>query len=712
VKFRLPVFLQLSFLLIFFSISSSFAAIYLFKISAKEIIEDEIFSKYLRESETIVKNLEPILKEYENKINICILNKRNCDSSYIRISNLQDIITKEKLIKINNSNFYYSEEYAATQLYIFQASKEYIVSLEAIQNFLLDISVIRDNYILAINNEGYVIFNISSPFHTGDKLPLDADTLLKLKSEIVSGNFYLNDPNTALQTMNLFHSLPYLNLKLVIGNENRFVFYELNKIETNARKIFLIIIPAILLLSFVVSRFQKNRFQRISAAIKEFSNENFKTRIAEGFFKEMDEVDDLVSAFNFMADELEKFHRMNINKIIEVNDKLLKTNDELIEAKAIAEEANKAKTQFLANMSHDIRTPLNAITGFTQIIEQDDEYPKLHPAIKNHINGISLSGKNLVELINNILDLSKIEAGKMELNEEGINVKILFQSIYSINNSQAQAKEITMHFNIDPNLPDFILIDRTKLNQILMNLCSNAIKFSPKNSNIKLEAISKNDFIEFSVTDEGIGIPKEKLLTIFDAYEQSDKTITSKFGGTGLGLSIVKKITELMGGNIFVQSEPGIKTCFSVLLPLRPFLIEKEKKENKNVIFNKPYKILIIDDNQMNYEILKLHLRKIGLESFYANNGQKGLEMAIEKEPDLILLDIHMPGMNGIEVRKEILKNNKLIKIPTIVMSADVFSDQKEKVLGVAFSDFISKPINFNELNLILEKNLKEIGKI
>jgi two-component system CheB/CheR fusion protein len=269
-----------------------------------------------------------------------------------------------------------------------------------------------------------------------------------------------------------------------------------------------------------------------------------------------------------------------------------------------------------------------------------------------------------------------------------------------------------MHFNIDPNLPDFILIDRTKLNQILMNLCSNAIKFSPKNSNIKLEAISKNDFIEFSVTDEGIGIPKEKLLTIFDAYEQSDKTITSKFGGTGLGLSIVKKITELMGGNIFVQSEPGIKTCFSVLLPLRPFLIEKEKKENKNVIFNKPYKILIIDDNQMNYEILKLHLRKIGLESFYANNGQKGLEMAIEKEPDLILLDIHMPGMNGIEVRKEILKNNKLIKIPTIVMSADVFSDQKEKVLGVAFSDFISKPINFNELNLILEKNLKEIGKI
>lgn len=710
-KLRLPVFLQLSILLILFSVSSSFAAIFLFKTSTKEVIEDEIFSKYLRETETIVKKIEPVLKEYEYKINLCLLNKLKCDSNFIRAINLNEVIATEKLTKINNSNFFHTEEFAATQFSIIQNSKEYIVSLNILQNFLLDLSVIHDDYIFAINNEGYVLFNISSPFRVGDKLPLDEDTLIKLRTQIVSGNFYINDPNTSIQSMNLFHSLPYLNLKLVVGNENRFVFYELNKIENYAWKIFLITIPVILLLSFFVSRFQNNRFKKISTAIKEFSNENFSVRIEEGFFREVDEVDDLVSAFNFMAEELEKFHRININKIIEVNDKLVKANIELADAKALAEEANKAKTQFLANMSHDIRTPLNAIIGFTQIIEQDDEYSKLHPALKNHINGISLSGKNLIELINNILDLSKIEAGRMELNEEGINVKILFQSIYSINNSQAQAKDIAMHFNIDPDLPDFILTDRTKLNQILMNLCSNAIKFSPKNSNIKLSAVQKNNFIEFSVSDEGIGIPKEKLSTIFEAYEQSDKTITSKFGGTGLGLSIVKKITELMGGKIFVQSEPGVKTCFSVLLPLRPFLIEKEKKENRKVIFDKPFRILIIDDNQMNYEILKMHLRKIGLESFYASDGQKGLELAEQIEPDLILLDIHMPGMNGIEVRKEILKNSKLSQIPTIVMSADVFSDQKEKILGVAFSDFVSKPINFNELNLILEKNLKQNRK-
>ncbi len=708
-KLRLPVFLQLSLLIIVFSVSSSFVTISLFKSFTKEVIEDEIFSKYLRDSESITRNLEPILKQYEDKVSICLVNNKKCDSLFIRQVNLKNVIGPEKLSKIDATNYYYSEETGSTLLAVLQDNRDYLISLQPLQNELMDVSVIRDDYILAINKDGFVIFNLSSPFQIKEKLPLDADTLLKLRADISSGNFYLKDEKKNFQSMNLFHTLPYLNLKLVIGNENKFVFYELNKIEKYSWRIFFLIIPFILLLSFIVSRFEKNRFEKISSALQEFSSENFEVRIEEGRIKEMDEIDDLVSAFNYMAEELGRFHKMNINTIIEMNSKLVEANYELGAAKALADEANKAKTQFLANMSHDIRTPLNAIIGFTQIIEEGEDYIFLPENTKNHLNGISLSGKNLAELINNILDLSKIEAGKMEVNEEDVNLKILLQGIYSINSSLAENKKITLHYRIDSEIPEFIFLDRTKLNQILMNLCGNALKFTPKNKSIFIEVLKNNSLIEFKVRDEGIGIPKDRQATIFEAFEQSDKTIMGKFGGTGLGLSIVKKMTEIMGGSISVESELDIGTCFTVSLPLKAAELKGKQMEKRGKIkFTYPYKVLIIDDNQMNYEILKFHLKKIGLISYYANTGRKGLDLAIEVLPEIILLDIHMPEMSGIEVRKEILANPKLNQIPTIVMSADVFSESKEEALGVAFSDFISKPIDFNELNIVLEKNLRQ----
>ena len=370
-------------------------------------------------------------------------------------------------------------------------------------------------------------------------------------------------------SMNLFHTLPYLNLKLVIGNENKFVFYELNKIEKFAWKIFFFIIPVILFLSFIVSQIQKKRFTKISSALKDLTNENFSVRIEEGKIKQLDEIDDLISAFNFMATELEKFHKMNIDKILDMNSKLLNANLELEEAKKNADSANKAKTHFLATMSHDIRTPLNAIIGFTQLIQQGEDYSQLPAVIQNQIQNIYLGGRNLSELINNILDLSKIEAGKMEINEEDVNIKILLQGIYSINNSLAENKNINFQYKIDSTLPDYFLIDRTKLNQVIMNLCSNAIKFTPANGSVYIEAVKVDEMIEFKLKDEGIGIPKEKQARIFEAFEQSDKTISTNFGGTGLGLSIVKKMTEILGGSISLESKINQGSCFSVKFPLK-----------------------------------------------------------------------------------------------------------------------------------------------
>ncbi|MBP9885628.1 MAG: response regulator [Leptospiraceae bacterium] len=706
---RIPVFIQLSILIIVFAVGSSLVSLALFKNFTKEVIEDEIFSKYLRDSETITRNLEPVLKQYEDKVSICIVSKLNCDKSFIEKIDLSEEIKQRELTRIENTKYYYSEKAGDTFLAISQENQEYLISLQPLQNELMDLSVIRDDYILAINKDGIVIFNLSSPFQTKEKLAIDKDTFTKLQADITSGNFYIKDEKTGFQSMNLFHNLPYLNLKLVIGNENRFVFYELNKIEKFAWKIFFFIIPVILILSFLVSRFEKERFRKISLAIKEISSENFETRIQEGRFKKMDEIDDLILAFNFMAEKLEKFHKMNINKILEMNSKLVETNFELGQAKATADEANKAKTQFLATMTHDIRTPLNAVIGFTQIIEQGEDYQSLPEIVKSHINGIALSGKNLVELINNILDLSKIEAGKMEINEEDVNLKILMQGIYSINKSLADTKNISFSYKLDPDLPDGIIIDRTKLNQILMNLCGNAIKFTPSKKNVLIEAKKNNELIEFIIRDEGIGIPKEKHATVFEAFEQSDKSILGKFGGTGLGLSIVKKMTDLMKGSITLESDFGTGSSFFVSFPLKVSNSQEVGKEKKAKLkFEKAYKILVIDDNAMNYEILRFHLKKLGLNSFYANGGRKGLQMALELKPDIILLDIHMPEMSGVEVKKELLKDSELCSIPTVVMSADVFSDSKNEALEVAFSDFLSKPIDFNELNSILEKNLRD----
>ena len=684
---------------------SSIVSLSLFKNFTKEVIEDEIFSKYLRDSENITRNLEPILKQYEDKISFCLVNTSNCDESFIENINLKTSVIRKKMNHVADTNYYLSEETGITFLFMPQDNKEYLISLLPLQNELMDISVIREDYMLIMNKEGYVVLNISSPFPNNSKLNLDKDTVNKLQADITSGNFYLQD-ESGFWSMNLFHTLPYLNLKLVIGNENKFVFYELNKIEKYAWKIFLFIIPIILLLSFVVSQYEKKRFTKISEALQNLSSENFSVRIEEGKIKGIDEIDDLIYAFNFMANELEKFHKMNIDKILGMNYQLVQANLELAEAKMIADAANKAKTHFLATMSHDIRTPLNAIIGFTQLIQQGEDYNKLPHIFQHQIQSIYLSGKNLSELINNILDLSKIEAGKMELNEENVNLKILMQGIYSINTSLAENKKITLQYQIDPKLPEFFLMDRTKLNQILMNLCGNAIKFTPPKRGVFLEVLKKENFIEFNIRDEGIGIPKERQSSVFKAFEQSDKTISSNFGGTGLGLSIVKKMTELLNGSITLTSEVNQGTCFSVKFPLKEPVKQdlKEKKFFKK--FETPYKVLIIDDNAMNYEILRFHLKKIGLQTFYANSGEIGVELALSNLPDIILLDIHMPGISGIEVRKRLLENETTANIPTIVMSADVFSESKDTVLEVAFSDFISKPIDFAELDSVLEKNL------
>ncbi len=708
-KFRLNIFFQSLILLSLISLGSSITVVYIFKNFAKTIIEDDIFEKYLKETEFITRNLEPILTNYEHKISLCLTKESLCDTNFIQPDKFKKKDGIENLETIYKEKFYSSEKTGEIYLVNLVDDKEkYWINLRQIYDALIDISVSKEDYILLLNKDGRVVLNISSPYEIGKFLTIDNDTKAKLDIDITSSSFYMIDQVTKLKTMNLFHTLPYLNLKLVVGNENKVVFFDLNKIENFLYKIILILVPSIILIAYIISRYQTKRIEKISTAIKEINKENYNYRISKEKHLFEDEVEDLIGSFNQTASELERFNKMNIDKILDMNTKLVESNYELAEAKSLAERANKAKTVFLANMSHDIRTPLNAIIGYTQLLNSNEEFQKLPEEFITSLANIELSGKNLAELINNILDLSKIEAGKMEIYEESINLKILVQSIYSINKSLLDKKNLEFIYSVDTELPEFIKVDRTKLNQVLMNLVSNAIKFSKESSKIYLKAKKATGNIMFEVKDEGIGIPKEKHKSVFQAFEQTDSSVTSKFGGTGLGLNIVKKIVELLKGKIELESEVGQGSNFKVTIPLQVSALEKEIQKNLvKLNFNFKYTVLVIDDNSMNYDILKFHLKKIGLKSNYAEDGEVGLQKAIHEKPDLILLDIHMPKMNGIQVRKALISRKDTSSIPVIVMSADVFSENKKEAIEVSFTDFVSKPIDFKELNEVLIKYLK-----
>ena len=705
-KFRFPVFFQVFFVLAFISIGSTTTGMYIFKNYTRELIEDDIFEKYLKNSELLAQNLNPTLKMYHEKILNCI-ESNNCNPKFI-IKDSEVKFLEEEKKKFYLERFYFSEADGIIYIYFQNDSSIYWVNLDTLSDALIDISFYKKDYILIINKKGKVILNVNSPYSINTNIKLDTETLNKLEKNIISSSFYIKDNTTNSITMNLYHRLDYLNLIIVVGNDEKSVFYELDKIENYLLQVLLFIIPTILVISLLVSRSQNIRLAKITNLIHELKRENYTARInIEDKFLN-DEIKDLMLSFNFTISELEKFHKMNIDKLVDMNSQLLESNYQLAEAKNIADKANQAKTIFLANMSHDIRTPLNAIIGFTQIIRESEFYKNIPDDLRISIENIELSGKNLLELINNILDLSKIEAGKMELNIENINLVILVQSIYSINLSLAERKEIKFKYSLDRTIPEFLKLDRTKVNQILMNLLSNAIKFTPNKKSVYLNVFKLENKLVFEVIDEGIGIPSDKLDSIFDAYEQSDRKIVSSFGGTGLGLNIVKKIVELMQGSLEVESELGKGSTFRVnLMLIESDLVSKQKNTSTMIHFLNKYTILVIDDNLLNYDILKFKLKKLGLVSIHAKDGQEGLELIKLHKPDLILLDIHMPKMNGIELKRILLEDPHLKDIPTVFMSADVFSDNKTEALNLNNTSFITKPIDFNELNHLLLKYLK-----
>ena len=396
-------------------------------------------------------------------------------------------------------------------------------------------------------------------------------------------------------------------------------------------------------------------------------------------------------------------------KLVEDQEQIRQLNGELAIAKTEADLANTSKTQFLSNMSHEIRSPLNAISGFSQILTNKVKKMNMPHEFIQFLDNINLSSQNLSELINNILDLSKIEAGKMELSYEPLNLRQLFQGIYHINKTNAHKKGLNFSYSYDDNLPKAIETDRTKVNQILMNLASNAIKFTPKGKEVTLKAIRDQDFIVFQVIDQGIGISKDRLGTVFNSFEQADNTITRRFGGTGLGLSITKKMVEIMGGNISVESEEGKGSIFAVSIPLKETeeqVVVQQKEHLDNYHFSKDNIVLVVEDDELNQEVLKALFGELGLVVHVAGNGKTGIEKMIDLKPNLILMDMHMPVMDGLEATQKIRQMDSFADIPIVAISADAFIQQQRKALEAGVNQYMTKPIDLKKLMPLLSEYL------
>lgn len=368
-----------------------------------------------------------------------------------------------------------------------------------------------------------------------------------------------------------------------------------------------------------------------------------------------------------------------------------------------AEEANRAKSAFLTTMSHEIRTPMNAVLGVADILSNT---PITHEQ-REWLDVMVESGHSLMGLLNNVLDLSKIESGLMEIKPEVVDLRALVSSVHSLFAPTAAAKDVDLRFEVDLQ-GEFYLVDPVRIRQVLCNLVGNATKFTEVGQisiivRDRLDGDSR--WLEFSVSDTGIGISSEAISRLFNVFSQADSSTTRRYGGTGLGLSISKQLTEQMGGRINVESRVGRGSNFTAVIPMElvaePAPSQPEPVAWSDQTSSLPQHVLIVDDNATNSKILSHYLRRIGLTFEVASDGQKALIAWEEGQYDLIIMDIEMPVLDGLEATREIRRRESASGrqyTPIIGLSADAMIQKRETALSVGMDDFLTKPVGLKEI--------------
>jgi len=406
-----------------------------------------------------------------------------------------------------------------------------------------------------------------------------------------------------------------------------------------------------------------------------------------------------------------KFQRVN-RKLKASETEIFAINAQLQKSKEKAESSSQHKTKFLADMSHEIRTPMNGILGFTDILLEGsltDEQREAATIIKN-------SASSLLKIINGILDISKIEAGKLTLEEVDVDVRQIASYVCSITKVRLEGRPVEVLLNIHSSVPKKLIGDPVRLQQVIVNLLGNACKFTAEGKILLTVSVSQTSetgvTLQFSVNDSGIGIPKDKHDSIFESFTQADVSTTREFGGTGLGLSISKRIAHMMGGKIWVVSKPGEGSTFFFTGNFKKVLASEKgedvaAKDAVNDKIPENTKILLAEDNFVNQKLMMRMLEGLGCVIDIAKDGIVAKEKAGKEVYDLILMDVQMPNMDGIEAAKEIRKTNN--NVPIIAITANAMNGDKERCIQAGMNDYLTKPINKDAVLAKIHKFRKQI---